>query len=235
MTLDNFSVRTGNAVLIHGPDASNTTVTDVVDSPDNGPVSSFMSNTTLRGTPLDIVLQVANQDLDGIGGNNDTLFFTLRAEARNNLAAAVDALVVDQGFHPGFAFGTNDLTLSVVSVSATTDLAGATTFDGFTEATIGAGRGSGNAFTNSVDINGNTVTASFAGGTGYNFVQTALAFGTPQATLLYDNASTTGGSLVARQHDLQFSFSPVAVPEPSSMAMLLMGSIVLVLRRKRSS
>ena len=179
--------------------------------------------------PIDWVISYANLNLDGDGSANDTVNFTVRASGGTNQRGWGQG--VDTGFGNLGAGTTDGVTFSVINVSGTTtDSGDLIVFDGFTGAN--AGMGSSAAHTRNVDINGNTVNLSTPGG-GFQFDTEGVDFA-PTATVLFNNSGGSGGSIVARSHDLQFS-TVVAVPEPSSLSIvgLFCGSLALRRRRRK--
>lgn len=191
----------------------------------NATLTSGPGNTT--ADPLDWVISYANLDLDGDTSANDTVNSTVRASGGTNQRAW------GQGVDTGFG-NLNGVTFSVINVSGTTTDSGATiVFDGFTGGAIGGG-GNGDLDRNA-EINGNLVSVVSADTGSFQFIIDAVDFGTPAATVLYDNsgATTAGfGAVSARHHDLQFSTVP-AVPEPSSAVLLGLAGGMLAFRRRK--
>ncbi|TWT40687.1 PEP-CTERM sorting domain-containing protein [Botrimarina hoheduenensis] len=175
--------------------------------------------------PLDIQVIYSGLDLDGDSTPNDTVTFTLRVAKFGTDGGALRAF--NQGVDTGFG-NLNDVEVSMLSWSGTTtDFGAPIVFDGFTGAA--AGMGAGAAFTRNVDINGTTVNLSTTGA-GFEFPIAALDF-LPVPTVRFDNSGGTGGSIVARHYDLQFSAS--AIPEPSTFVLLGLVACGLAACRRR--
>lgn len=179
--------------------------------------------------PIDIAMTYSNLDLDGDASPNDAVTFTIRW---TKIGTGGGPLVsFGQGIDTGFG-NLNDLEVSVINVSGTTtDFGDIIAFDGFTGA--GAGAGILGAVNRSVEINGTNVVITTPGTSGgfefgIGLVDFALA-----PTVTYDNSGGVGGSIVARTYDLQFSTVPAVIPEPSSLAIIGVGMVGLLVRRRR--
>ncbi|MEM1109494.1 MAG: PEP-CTERM sorting domain-containing protein [Planctomycetota bacterium] len=174
------------------------------------------------GAPTDITVTVNNLDLDGDTTANDSVTFTVVYTA-----GADNQRLFNQGADTGFG-NVTDLTVSVTGVTGTTtDLGQAIVFDGFTGAAAGAG--SGGALDSTVDINGTTIDLISASTGAFQFITAGTDFA-PTATVLFDNSvNNAGGSIVARNFDLQFS----AIPEPGSFALLGLGGLAMLARRRK--
>lgn len=184
----------------------------------------------ITADPLDWVISYSNLNLDGDGTANDTVNFTVRASGGTNQRA------FNQGVDTGFG-NLNDVTFSVINVSGTTTDSGDTiVFDGFTGGAIGVG-GNGD-IDRTAEINGTLASVTSANTDSYQFKTSSVDFAAT-ATIVYDNSGDSDfdgngdggfGTVVARNHDLQFS----TVPEPSS-AVALFGLVagLVVLRRRR--
>lgn len=187
------------------------------------------SSQVTAGQDLFWNITYSNMDLDGDGTANDT--FTFQLDATSSSAALRGW---GQGVDTGYG-SLNDVNFSVSGVTGTTTDSGDTiVFDGFTRGIIAGGDGAGN-IDRSADVNGTNLTLSGNNGGAWQFVQNGYANTfAPVQVLTYTNGAGTSGSLVARAHQLQFS--TVAVPEPSSFAVLA-GAFALgavMIRRRRS-
>ncbi len=170
---------------------------------------------------LDFAMTYSGLDLDGDSTANDSVTFTLR------FSGSATQRAFDQGIDTGF--GTlNGVTLSMLSVSGTTTDNGDTiVFDGFTGGAIGVG-GNGD-LDRTATINGNPVAVNSPNTGVFQFITDSVDFGSPTATIVYDNSGGTFGSIVARNHDLQFS----TVPEPATIGLVAaFGGAVLFIRRR---
>lgn len=174
---------------------------------------------TLAADPLNFEITYTNLDLDADGTPNDTVNFTVTASGGNGQRAW------GQGVDTGFG-NLNDVTFSVTSVSGNaTDSGYPIMFDGFTGGAIGVG---GNGDLNrTAEINGNPVAVMSPTTGAFQFIIDAVDFA-PTPTVLYTNSGGDFGAVSARHHDLQFS----VVPEPTSAALLALGALGFVARRK---
>jgi len=198
-----------------------------------GSVSSFTPPAATNADPLDVAVTYGMIDLDGDGTANDSVSFTLRFAG-----GGASQRIFNQGVDTGFG-SLNGVTVSMLNVTGTTtDLGDTIVFDGFTGANVGMGSGAAN--NQDVDINGTTVSLTTAGG-GFQFNQDGLDFG-PIASVLFDNSQGSGGSIVARSYDLQFSTTTTVeppmppmnqIPEPSRALLLSMAGVLVVFRRRR--
>jgi hypothetical protein len=173
---------------------------------------------------LDFVISYANLDLDDNGSANDTVNFTVRFNGPANMRAW------GQGIDCGYG-NLNGVTTTVINVSGTTtDYGNPIVFDGFTGGAMGVG-GNGD-LDRTVDINGITATVLSPTTGGFQYVIDAVDFGSPAASVVYDNpgyTTTPFGSPSARHHDLQFS----AVPEPASLGLIASAAGVMLFMRRR--
>ncbi|MEM9237485.1 MAG: DUF1800 family protein, partial [Verrucomicrobiota bacterium] len=163
----------------------------------------------------DFLFRWQDLNLDGIGGNNDFFDFTIRATT----GTSVDVNFNGQGLAViGNGSGSLDpgdvLTFEIINIQLSPSTIGSVTFDGFTGAgffaSASAGDGNSTTATASGDVNGNNVVVNLSG-TGYTFDTTPIDFGSPAASVVFDNAVKTPGTATptpfARHFDLQFSYS----------------------------
>lgn len=180
----------------------------------------------VAGATITTTLTYNNLDLDGDSTANDSVTFTI------DVTSGGPGLLYNQGFHTNW--GTLDgMVISVATVSGTTtDSGDAIVFDGFTGVAVGAGNGNETGVDKQVTINGSISASMQQAATGsYIFLQDYHDFD-PAATIAFtDSISNSGGTLVARNMDLQFS--TVAVPEPSSALLVGLGSLGLLVRRHK--
>lgn len=213
VTIEALDVR-GTGIFGHDPNISGATI--------NGGAFSGARTTS---DPLEVMLTYNNLDLDGDSTANDSVTFTLSYTGTLN-----DPSAFNQGVDTGFN-NLDGLLVGVTGVSGTTtDSGNEIVFDGFTGAAAAAGFNGD--INKTVDINGTTVSL-MSGSTGsFQFIQAPLDFGTPVATVAFDNgeANGGGGTLLARHFDLQFS----TVPEPASFALFGLGVLGIVASRRRN-
>lgn len=185
----------------------------------------------VAGDPLDWIITYTNLDIEGDGSANDTVNFTVRASGGTNQRAFNQG--VDNGFGNLGAGANVGPTFSVINVSGTTTDNGETIiFDGFTGGAIGAGTGAGSVLDRNADVNGTNLSIFAADNGAFRFLTASVDFA-PTPTITYDNSGGTSGSIVARNHDLQFSSVPSSIPEPSSLAVLGLAGLGLMARRRR--
>ncbi|MEO0965801.1 MAG: PEP-CTERM sorting domain-containing protein [Planctomycetota bacterium] len=185
-------------------------------------------------TPTDFDLEISGLDLDGVGGNDDSILFTLRhtATRTNNPQVNVDGLGIGvTGDLSPEAFEFEALVLSVVDVALSPGTAGTIAFDGFTAQNLILA-GTNIPVSAQADVNGTTVTlANDFTGQGFQFFTQETAFGSPAATLTIDNVTDSTGNFRHRDSDLSFTYT---IPEPGALALVSLGGLVVVRRRRRS-
>ncbi|MEM6884323.1 MAG: PEP-CTERM sorting domain-containing protein [Verrucomicrobiota bacterium] len=184
------------------------------------------TNANTTAGPLDVTIQYGGLDLDGDTTANDTVTFVLRYTSAGTVTA------MNQGMHVGFG-NLDGLNLSLLSVSGTTtDLGDTIVFDGFTEATVA--KGFTGLATGSVDVTGfgesaqNAVVNTTNTGS-FEFIQTAVTFAGPVSSVAFSNTVSSGGSMVLRNIDAQFS----TVPEPSTFALIMAALAGFAFLRRR--
>jgi len=218
VTITALDVR-GSGVFGHNPNVTAVTI--------NG---GAPSGSATVGDPLDILMTYSNLDMDGDGTANDSVTFTLQATKFGTDGGALRAF--NQGIDTGFG-NLNDVQVEVVGVSGTTtDFGDMIVFDGFTGAAAGAGTGAGTDLDKNVEINGTLVSIFQADNGAFRFGVAAIDFAAT-STVTFDNSGGPAGSIVARHYDLQFSTVPVAIPEPSALALIGMVGGLLALRRRK--
>lgn len=216
VTIVNFDVRSGG--IFGHADATGTL---------NG--SAFPGVNT-SSDPLSFEITYSNLDLDGDLTANDTVNFTLQA-TKVGLDGGLPR-AMNQGVDTGFG-NLNDIQFSVIDVSGTTtDLGDTIVFDGFTAATAAFGR-TGD-IDSSVEVNGALASALSPDTGNFQFIQDKISFAL-SPTVTFDNSSSIGGTVVARNYDLQFSTVATVIPEPSSLAILSVGGIGFLTRRRRNT
>jgi len=216
----------GAATLINVDDANNTT---------GGSASlgtlSLSTGVLNNATNATLGYTVTGLDLDGIGGNNDEVDI-------NFLVSSSSGNITTRGLVGGTGpeFGTtdgangswlngNNSNLEITFSDISANLNGGTNngwaeFNGFYELDLSNWTSAGE------EVNINGVLNTFDGGDTSPF---AISGNTLAIDLEPDGQSTTQ----IRLRDWSFSFS--AVPEPSSTALLGLGGLALMLRRKRSA
>ena len=187
-------------------------------------VNTLDGSTTVTADPLNIIYTVTGVDIDGDATANDSFTFTLQATGGTNQR------IWGQGIDSGFG-SLNGITFSVTSVTGTaTDSGFGIQFDGFTG--VGVGLGGNGDFQRNVDAIHNGTTNTFNLTTldtgGFEFIQDSVDFAVA-STLLLDNSGGTGGSIVGRTYDLQFS----TIPEPSTFSLFALAGAILALRRRK--
>ncbi|BCX46207.1 hypothetical protein HAHE_01150 [Haloferula helveola] len=167
-----------------------------------------------QGTPTDAPIRIDGLDLDGVGGNDDYIDFTLRFEATRDSNPQVNWTGAGQGVTGDLSPGNlEELTITVVDIVAKPGLAGFANFDGFTAASLYLG-GSGIITDGEADINGTPVADTFDATGGFTFNVTELALpGTP-ATVVIDNVVASDGDFRFRQCDISITYDPNALPPP---------------------
>ncbi|MEM6550649.1 MAG: PEP-CTERM sorting domain-containing protein [Planctomycetota bacterium] len=193
-----------------------------------GTTASFVTGVDGPAAVASAVITLGGLDLDGDSTANDSVEFTMTWT--DTTSPFANARLFNQGADTGFG-SLNGLLVEVAVTpgQTTTDTGDIIVFDGFTGAAIGVG--GGGDITRTADINGTEASVSITGA-GFSFATTAIDFAlTP--TVTFDNSGGTGGSIVARNYDLQFSTT--AIPEPASMALLGLGGMCLFGRRRRKA
>lgn len=169
--------------------------------------------------PVDFQLRLSDLDLDGVGGTNDYVDFTLTFSAARDTNPQVNVTGAGIGVTGDLSPGDNEaLTVSVSSVSLSPGTLGSIGFDGFTATALYLG-GNGIVTSGQADVNGNTITDGFdaTGGFTFNITEQPLA-GLPSSVLI-DNVQASDGDFRWRTSDLQFNYTPVEVPEPSTLVL----------------
>tara|TARA_R110002049_G_scaffold2750_1_gene21306 strand:- start:1683 stop:2414 length:732 start_codon:yes stop_codon:yes gene_type:complete len=181
-------------------------------------------------------LTASNQILDSDAAADDSFTFDFTATTTNANGVSIwgQGINNSNGAGNNTSFGNAEgITFTVSNIVGTTTAGDAIVFDGFTRAVAASG-GSGE-IDRTIDINGTTATILSASTGAFQFVQAGIDLA-PTPTVVFDNQGFTtagSGSMVARSFDFQFSSVAVAIPEPSSLALLSVGAIGFVTRRRR--
>ncbi|VGO17462.1 hypothetical protein PDESU_06058 [Pontiella desulfatans] len=168
--------------------------------------------------PIEIPIRWSNLNLDGEGGTDDWIDFTLRAVP----AAEASAVWQNAGFGDGWNINTNGegLTFTVADVSVGSNTAGSVKFDGFTSAAVLVSDYSDpKSWDVSIDINGITISSVVTnqGGSGNTTMKVAENAFTNQ-TLLVDNpvipdpSDEFYGEIVVRHLDMMFTWTSEEAP-----------------------
>jgi hypothetical protein len=235
----------GTAIASQG--AVIVTVSDADFDPDAGEFGTSDLGTLVRdinvvdgASPQTLQYTVTGLTIDDDGTANDSVTIAFSASTINSINSGENNS--SQGFFSdsGSWLGAGDWTrMDFTSISVNVSGGGfsAAEFLGFTELTVqlaGGGETGNNGSTDEFTINGTTYAddaGDFAGGSDFAIANDDFILLT--AVEVATGTGTTAGTY--RHFDLNYQFSATAVPEPSSTALLGLGGLALMLRRKRSA
>lgn len=203
ITVDNLNIRPDNQFAYQEIETSSGTVRAHPDYP--------VPTRTQYGNPINVRLRLENLDLDGIGGNDDYIDFTLCAAPASGKVIWTE---LGWGIGKSMSPGTS-LTFSIIDVSLSTGTIGSVQFDGFTSAAIQGSDWENGTYDISLDINGQTISAIDSIGGGPSTETHRLAnHAFLDQTLKCDNAriGPNGGMITAREFDLQFTYTKDSKP-----------------------
>ena len=225
----------GAATLINVDDANNGTVAGGFQSgtPSLGTLSISTQLAASNGSSAPMGYTITGLDLDGMGGTNDSVVInflvtssngTINARPTGTGSGDLGELATNDAGNNGSWLNSNNANLEISFTDISANLNGGSNngwaaFNGFYELNLNSWGG-----TDETNINGVFYDASLGDTTPF-----AISGDTLAIDLEPDGASTTQ----FRLRDWSFSFS--AVPEPSSTALLGLGGLALMLRRKRSA
>lgn len=156
--------------------------------------------------------RIGDLDLDGVGGNDDYIEFTVRYEsARDGASGLVNWSGSGIGVQGDLSPGNEEaLTVSVVSVFLSPGTAGAATFDGFSAAGLYLG-GNGVMTDGQADVNGISYSDSFDASAGFTFNigETILS---DALTVVVDNVLANVGDFRLRTVDFSITYDPNGTP-----------------------
>jgi hypothetical protein len=192
--------------------------------------------------PQTLQYTVSGLTIDDDGTANDSVTITFSASAFDASSGNTN---INSGVNNGSGLGffahangwsEDDDILRMDFTNITVDVSGggfsAAEFLGFTALTVqnGGNGESGDAYTVNGDLYSFDTLGDFSGAGSTNYAVS------PSNSLELEGVSfgTVNGGGSYRWQDMDFQFSATAVPEPSSTALLGLGGLALMLRRKRS-
>jgi hypothetical protein len=189
--------------------------------------------------PQTLQYTVSGLTIDDDGTANDSVQITFTATASGTINSGFNN--ASQGF---FAVGSwlsaeqwTRMDFTGITVNVSGGGFSAAEFLGFTNLQVqlaGGGETGNDGSTDEFTINGTTYAddaGDFAGGDDFAIANDDFILLT--AVEVATGTGTTAGTY--RHFDMDFQFSATAVPEPSSTALLGLGGLALMLRRKRSA
>lgn len=209
-------------------DNFNPRLTSIFGTPDTGTIQ-FRSNGPHSATlpsspspsPWTVDFQWTGLDLDGVGGTDDTIYFSLAASGSiNGFASTSNIQAGNSGWGALNAIldagESMDFKITDVSVSAGTS--GSVVFDGFTSARLIklTPIDTGVAATGTV----NSVVAAFAS-TDAQYITKGASFNSPTHHVVLACTGQDGINLAARDFDLQFTYEP---PQTETAPQLLLSA-----------
>ncbi|MGJ8726626.1 MAG: DUF1800 family protein [Roseibacillus sp.] len=211
LTSDDFNFRSNGNIYPNNGSANQggTNQGDIIVRP------GFNLSTVSLSPATDFLFRWTDLDLDGLGGNNDFVDFTVRATSgtSDDITFGGEGIAIDNNGSGALDPG-ETLTFEIVDVQLSANTAGSVNFDGFIGAGFFASGNNGGGTTTgeiSCSLNGNPATVNL-NGTGYTNATTHLTFGSPALSAVFSNIVHTPGTISpngrARDFDLKFTYTP---------------------------